>query len=79
MGWYFPTIQGDPYNLDNFGKAVYVYKAKGASSNMDNSVSGTQHENVAGIDASRCSQVYKDNATTVQPPAIKVRVYTRYK
>lgn len=30
------------------------------------------------FDASRCSSVYKNDVTTVQPPSIKVRVYTRY-
>ena len=30
------------------------------------------------FDASRSSSIYKNNVTTVQPPAIKVRVYTRY-
>lgn len=30
------------------------------------------------VDASRSSSIYKNDATTVQPPAIKCRVYTRY-
>ena len=30
------------------------------------------------FDASRSSSVYKSDVTTVQPPALKVRVYTRY-
>lgn len=30
------------------------------------------------MDASRSSSVYKDDVNTVQPPAIKVRYYTRY-
>lgn len=74
----WPTIQGTPYNLNGFGAAVYVYKANGASSNMDNSVSGTAKENVAGINANRCSSVYKDNVTTVQPPAIVLIPIIKY-
>lgn len=31
------------------------------------------------FNASNSSEVYKDNTTTVQPPAIKVRIKTRYK
>jgi hypothetical protein len=33
---------------------------------------------ITHFDASRSSSVYKNDVTTVQPPSIKVRVYTRY-
>lgn len=36
-----------------------------------------EKDNMYNFDASRCSDVYKNNINTVQPPAIKVRAYTR--
>ncbi len=39
---------------------------------------GGSQQNGFLFDASRCSSVYKEGINTVQPPAIKVRVYTRY-
>jgi len=39
---------------------------------------GGKNDNLIYFDASRSSSVYKNDITTVQPPSIKVRVYTRY-
>ena len=39
----------------------------------------SKYYNRAGFDASRCSPIYRDNCTTVQPPALAVAFYIKAK
>lgn len=57
------------------GGTSYVYTFTQGGYNTPTNVYANSNMN---IDASRSSSVYKNDVTTVQPPAIKCRVYTRY-
>lgn len=59
---------------DNIGA---LYSAN--ESNNGGGGSNGVYSQTINFDASRCSSVYKDDITTVQPPAMKVRIKTRYK
>ena len=72
-----PNIRGHLHGAGQFafdeeGNAFYK---RGTGTLIVNS---GEKDNDYGFDASRCSNVY-GKSNTVQPPAIKVRVYTRYK
>ena len=54
------------------GALYYPYNG---TSNSD-SYSGSQGTTI-GIDASRCSSIYKNDCTTVQPPALAVAFYIK--
>ena len=60
------------FAFDESGNAFYK---KGAGTLVSNS---GEKDNDYGFNASRCNSIY-GNSNTVQPPVIKVRVYTRYK
>lgn len=60
------------FAFDESGNAFYK---RGAGTVVSNS---GEKDNDYGFNASRCSSVY-GKSSTVQPPVIKVRVYTRYK
>ena len=75
-----PNITG---NAGNWG-ANEMGNSSGAFYYLTQYITGsTQPANwdapTLGIDASRSSAVYQNDCTTVQPPAIKIRVKTRYK
>ena len=50
-----------------------------SNSHGGNAGSGSPQCGDLFFDASRSNAIYKNDVTTVQPPAIKVRVYARYK
>ena len=55
--------------------AFYVENASGTSGGYIDWPTGTNNKEY--FDASRCSTVYKDDCTTVQPPAIVVNMWRR--
>lgn len=65
------TFEGASQNADYTSGAFYVI---GRNTKVAND---GQRDNTYGFDASRSNAIY-GNSTTVQPPAIKVRVKTRY-
>ena len=54
-------------------KSIYLTTGHWASSSM------YSYYHTFDIDASRCSSVYKDDCTTVQPPALAVAFYIKAK
>ena len=76
----FPTIQDSElsYTYNNYGRAFFIRSYEGASSNMDNHVSGAAHEDIAGFNANRCSNVYRDDVSTVQPSALTMIPIIKY-
>lgn len=72
-----PNITGNFHGVGQFafnqnGNAFYKI---GKGTTVNNS---GEKDNAYGFNAARCSTIY-GNSSTVQPPAIKARVYTRYK
>ena len=65
------TFEGASQNADYTSGAFYVI---GRNTKVAND---GERDNTYGFDASRSNAIY-GNSTTVQPPAIKVRVKTRY-
>lgn len=70
-----PNITGDvPIGDATWATGAFYYGGQFAGG----SDAGGNIDHYAKFDASRSSSVYSNDVTTVQPPAIKVRVYTRY-
>lgn len=69
INWFSSATMSGPF---------YIYNS--TSRFLTNAGSGTnyyQHDTY--FDASRCSSVYKDNCTTVQPPALAINFYIKAK
>lgn len=72
---YFTGMSCYYYDVATDGAFYRTYQAY---SGAKGGGGGDFSRNDISFDASRSSSVYKDDVTTVQPPAIKVRVKTRY-
>ena len=71
-----PNITGTFYGAgESSGNATGAFYRDGSGVSVYNDGDA---DNKYGFDASLSSSVYSDSVTTVQPPAIKVRVKTRY-
>lgn len=86
--WGATTIEDGPYleaAIPNIKGAIWAHKGSSGAfyQKGGDKWHGNRNNNAdkkwTGFDASRSSAVYKDDATTVQPPSIKVRVFTRYR
>lgn len=81
-GFVYGSSQISSTNFDNAwnpqteGVRQNAFTVRGGGVKISND---GEKDNMYNFDASRCSDVYKNSINTVQPPAIKVRVYTRYK
>lgn len=69
-----PNITGSFGSDRTYTSGAFYFN--GQTHNADNQAGGNI-DNTIQFDASRSSSIY-GNSSTVQPPAIKVRVYTRY-
>ena len=80
-----PNIVGTMSSPPANDSDMYIASVSGAISgytksvNYSNNTSNTNSAAYAGFsfDASRCSEIYNDDITTVQPPAIKVYMWKR--
>ena len=70
VNWYSAALMSGPF---------YVYQT--TSNKLHANISGGTYEyqHDTYFDASRCSSVYKDDCTTVQPPALAVAFYIKAK
>lgn len=66
----------DAIYTDYAGKHTHSISSSGAHTHTTSSVANHSHTITL---TPAVSGIYKNDATTVQPPSIKVRVYTRYK
>ena len=75
-----PNITGKfPDWIGANGYQGVFYNTSTSSHTTANSPLSNPSSQATGFDASKANSIYKDDCDTVQPPAIKVRVVTRYK